>query len=97
MINTYPVETHWQVLARSTFKDELDSQERALTLSVLQNSSHAKDVTSRIDNWFESHRPLIKRWDTLMADLRSSTLIDSAMLSVAIRELADLSRVSLQD
>lgn len=98
LINTYPVETHWQVLARSTFKDELDSQERALTLSVLQYpASHAKDASTRIDQWMEAHHPLIERWQTLMADLRASTVIDSAMLSVAIKELADLSHVSLQD
>ena len=93
-INAYPVDNHWAVLARASFKSDLDMQQRALTLSVLKHPGKSKDVAQRIDAWFAQHQPLIERWQRVLADLRSGTVIDSAMLSVAIRELMDLAEIS---
>ncbi|MGB6976380.1 MAG: NAD-glutamate dehydrogenase [Gammaproteobacteria bacterium] len=97
MINAYPVDDHWSVLARASFKDDLDYQQRALITSVLKHKYKfkAKGVIGRINNWLEKHASAVERWRRILADLRSHTTIESAMLSVAGRELFDLAECSL--
>lgn len=97
IINAYPVESHWSVLARATYKDDFDHQQRALTISVLRHRTKSKSVTGRIDSWFEEHMPLIQRWNDAVAELRSSNIVDAAMLTVAIRELLDLAEISIHN
>lgn len=96
-INSYSVDDRWSVLARSTFKDELDAQQRALTISVLRHKNKEKTIETRINLWFADHKPLIERWQNILADLRSATVIDSSMLLVALRALTDLAEISIQD
>lgn len=93
-INAYPVDTHWTVLARSSFKAELDIQQREITISVLQSKVKGKDVNAIIDSWFEKHQHLLQRWQAVLTQLHSTTVIDAAMLTVAIRELSELAMVS---
>lgn len=96
-INSYPVDNRWSVLARSAFKDELDAQQRALTISVLQHKDKEKNVEVRINIWFEEHKPLIERWQSILTDLRSASAIDSSMLLVALHALSDLAEISIHD
>jgi glutamate dehydrogenase len=35
-ISALPVENNWQALAREAFRDDVDWQQRAITISVLQ-------------------------------------------------------------
>jgi glutamate dehydrogenase len=95
MMNAYPVDDHWSVLARASFKDDLDYQQRALIASVLKHSYKTADVTTRVDNWLEKHASAVERWHRVLADLRTHTTIESAMLTVVGRELFDLAQCSL--
>jgi glutamate dehydrogenase len=94
IINAYPVDSHWSVLARSAFKDELDMQHRALVVSVLRHKDKSKNVLVRINNWFKENEPLLRRWQEVVTQLRSSSGVDSAMLTVAVRELTELAELS---
>lgn len=94
-INAYPVDDRWSVLARSSFKDELDVEQRALTICALRwINEDTKNLNASIDQWLKQHQNLLTRWEMVLTQLRNATIIDSAMLTVAIRTLWELVAVS---
>ncbi|WP_286978384.1 NAD-glutamate dehydrogenase [Pseudomonas sp.] len=93
-ISSLPVENNWQALAREAFRDDLDTQQRAITVSVLQMTDGPVDIEERVGVWLEQHRRMVDRWKVMLAELRAATGTDYAMYSVANRELLDLAQSS---
>ncbi|MGG2396380.1 NAD-glutamate dehydrogenase [Pseudomonas sp. SH1-B] len=91
-ITNLPVENNWQALAREAFRDDLDWQQRAITVSVLQMVDGPQEIEARVALWLDQHQRLVDRWKTMLADLRSATGTDYAMYAVANRELMDLAQ-----
>jgi len=91
-ITNLPVENNWQALAREAFRDDLDWQQRAITVSVLQMTDAPADMEERTQVWIEQHRPMVDRWKAMLGELRAATGTDYAMYAVANRELMDLSQ-----
>ncbi|UVE16451.1 NAD-glutamate dehydrogenase [Pseudomonas sp. LS44] len=91
-ITSLPVESNWQALAREAFRDDLDWQQRAITVAVLQMPDAPVDMESRMQLWLQQHRPLVERWRAMLTELRASTSTDYAMYAVANRELMDLAQ-----
>jgi glutamate dehydrogenase len=91
-LTSHPMENQWDELARASYRDDLDSVQRRLGISVLKkrrNNTVAECVTS----WFEENQPLIERWQNLLADIKSSTSVGMVTFSVVLRELSDFSQV----
>ena len=82
-----PVENHWQAFARSAFREELDWQQRGLTLAVLNLTSGDSNPEIRLKGWIKESRELIQRWQTMVADFKSTNSHEFAKFSVALREL----------
>ena len=109
-INKLSVSTHWQMLARETLRDDMDLQQRTITISVLEmgrdqgmdllNQNPSLDdeqisaVDTLIDEWLARNERLVKRWQTMMEGLKSAESIEFAMYTVAMRELCDLAKSS---
>lgn len=91
-ITGLPVESNWQALAREAFRDDLDWQQRAITVSLLQMAEGPAEIEGRVAVWLEQHRPLVGRWKTMLGELRGATGTDYAMYAVANRELMDLAQ-----
>ncbi len=91
-ITSLPVENHWQALAREAFRDDLDWQQRAITISVLQMNEGPADIEERVAYWLDQHRVLVERWKAMLVELRAATTTDYAMYAVANRELMDLAQ-----
>ena len=89
-ISNLPVENNWQALAREAFRDDIDLQQRAITISVLQMADAPQDMDERVALWLEQHRVMVERWRAMLDDLRNATGTDYAMYAVANRELVDL-------
>jgi glutamate dehydrogenase len=89
-ISGLPVENNWQALAREAFRDDIDHQQRAITISVLQMKDAPEEVEARLALWLEQHEAMVKRWRAMLDDLRAATGTDYAMYAVANRELMDL-------
>jgi len=89
-ISNLPVENNWQALAREAFRDDIDLQQRAITISVLQMVDAPEDMDARVALWMEQHRVMVERWRAMLDDLRAATGTDYAMYAVANRELVDL-------
>ncbi|MGF6694700.1 glutamate dehydrogenase [Metapseudomonas resinovorans] len=91
-ITSLPVENNWQALAREAFRDDLDWQQRAITISVLQMNDGPADIEERVALWLDQHRALVERWKAMLVELRAATATDYAMYAVANRELMDLAQ-----
>jgi glutamate dehydrogenase len=87
--------SHWQALARESFREDLDWQQRALTTGVLRIAGKPDDVSVCVDGWMERHVTLIHRWKTMLAELKGVREPEYAMFSVALRELLDLAQATL--
>ena len=95
-LNQLPVANAWQALAREAFRDDLDGQQRAITVAVLQMAEGPKDIEERVAYWLDQHRPLVQRWLAMLAELRAASGTDYAMYTVASRELMDLAQSDKQ-
>ena len=86
-INGLGVDNHWQALARASFREELDWQQRSLASAVL-SACHEIDFCGNIlDAWLQRHEGLLARWHHMLADFKTSSTHEFAKFSVALREL----------
>ena len=90
-ITKQPVANHWQALARASFREELDWQQRAITIVALKADAESKDTDALLETWFEQSAQPLERWQHILADFRTSQTHEFAKFSVALRELMLLS------
>lgn len=83
-------EGHWNMLARLTLRDELDSVQRALTIAIMRNAGKEANTDKLIERWIDHNQRALERWDRLLELLHGSTAIDYTMFFIAIRELIGL-------
>jgi glutamate dehydrogenase len=95
-INLQPVDNHWQAFARASFREDLDWQQRSLTVAVLHMSNQSATAEERIINWIIENEPLLSRWQQMLADFRVSKRHEFAKFSVALRELLILVQSSVR-
>ena len=91
-LTALPVENNWQALAREAFRDDLDWQQRAITVSVLQMDGGPEELDARADAWLAQRQYQVERWRTMLAELRTTSVADYTMYAVASRELQDLAQ-----
>ena len=89
------VTNHWQSLARDSARDELNWQQRKLTMGLIGMAQDEVPIEQTMDEWLVRNHALIVRWQSMLADIRNAPQADLAMFSVANRELMDLAQVSL--
>jgi glutamate dehydrogenase len=90
-ITRQTVGNHWQALARASFREELDWQQRSLTAVILRVDSKSSDTGNMLDAWFEASAQPLERWNSILADFRIGQTHEFAKFSVALRELMLLS------
>ncbi|RHW77184.1 NAD-glutamate dehydrogenase [Colwellia sp. RSH04] len=92
-ITNQPVANHWQALARASFREELDWQQRSLTSVVLSCKCDAKvaDLETLLDEWIVTNKQPLDRWKHILSDFKVGQTHDFAKFSVALRELMLLS------
>lgn len=95
-VDALKVDSHWQALAREAYRDDLEWQQRALTISVLQMPDQTGAVFQRIERWCLRHDVLVSRWHTMLEEIKNS-VSDFPMHAVALRELMDLAQSSVHN
>lgn len=90
-ITKQPVSNHWQALARSSFREELDWQQRSISSVILRCEPKSKDVDAMLDSWFNNNEQPLERWYHILDDFRIGQTHEFAKFSVALRELMLLS------
>lgn len=85
------IETLWDTLARVILLDDLDIQQRHLTVLVLQCVLD-KQGNNRmcLEQWEADNQTFVSRWEQFLADLRSTGELKLMMFSVVIRELVSM-------
>ncbi|HLT14215.1 MAG TPA: NAD-glutamate dehydrogenase [Marinobacter sp.] len=87
--------SHWQALARESFREDLDWQQRALTTGVLKLANKPERVMESVENWQQKNQHMIERWNAMLAELKGVREPEYAMYSVALRELLDLAQSTM--
>ncbi|TRY30081.1 NAD-glutamate dehydrogenase [Aliiglaciecola sp. M165] len=90
-INNQTVTNHWQALARASYREELDWQQRSLTTVLLVAAPKINDAEEILSNWMENNTILLDRWYHMMSEFKTSSTHEFAKFSVALRELMLLS------
>ncbi len=88
------VETFWQAMARETYMDDLESQLRSLTLSLVKFCTERQDIERVVGAWQQQQGSLIARWKLMVNELQAASGTDFAVFSVALRELLDLAQAT---
>ncbi len=82
-----PAETPWQKSALNSLVDDLFNYQSTLASRVIAETNGAPNP---VDTWLASRPRVVERVDQTMNDLRSSSSVDLAMLTVASRQLRAL-------
>ncbi|MBU3016944.1 NAD-glutamate dehydrogenase [Paraglaciecola agarilytica] len=90
-INNQTVSNHWQALARASYREELDWQQRALAIVLLTGAPECDDAQVILGTWMEHNQALLERWYSMMSEFKTSSTHEFAKFSVALRELMLLS------
>ncbi|MES2218541.1 MAG: NAD-glutamate dehydrogenase [Pseudomonadota bacterium] len=90
-LTSHPMENQWDELARASYRDDLDSVQRKLSINVLKKRRN-NSVDECVVGWLEENQQLIERWHNLLADIKSSTSVGMVTFSVVLRELFDFAQ-----
>ncbi|MBU2204846.1 MAG: NAD-glutamate dehydrogenase, partial [Gammaproteobacteria bacterium] len=90
-ITAQPVANHWQALARASYREELDWQQRALSAVVVRSCGKVCAADEVINSWINAHDALLERWRLMLAEFKTTKSHEFAKFSVALRELMLLS------
>jgi len=93
-INALPTSSHWEAMARESFRDDLDWQQRSLTVGILAGNDNQTELSDAIAHWEEEQAVLVGRWQRMLNELKSADNMEFAMIAVALRELLDLAQAS---
>ncbi|HVE49780.1 MAG TPA: NAD-glutamate dehydrogenase [Casimicrobiaceae bacterium] len=86
---------HWQTLAKGALSDDLADLQRVLTKEVVVGAAKADgSPPARIERWETANKTARERVGRVVTEVRNHPAADLAMLSVALRELRNLSGAS---
>lgn len=92
-VKRHPVTTHWDALARAAIRDDLDRQQRVITIAIMLMPSDVDEVDAKIEAWLARHDIFVDRWRHMISDLKALKNKDFTMFSVALRELMELAHI----
>ena len=95
-LNANALEDYWDSIARASLRDDLDVQQRIITISILQQNKDIKNPEKRMAAWMTHYEPLLTRWLVILANMRGATNLTFIMFYVAVRELYDLTKLIVQ-
>jgi glutamate dehydrogenase len=74
----------------AALRDELFATQRAFTLAILRDTPKDSDAQSRVNAWRDARKAALLRWEQLLGELRATTTLDFAMVTVAARQLGSM-------
>ncbi len=88
------VDNEWQAMARDTYLEDLEWQQRSLAVGALRYMCADGEVEACLRQWEARQEPLLQRWREMLAELHATDTPDFTMFAVANRELLDLAQSS---
>ncbi len=83
-------DTPWQKAAVALIIDDLFTYQSVLASRVMIAINGSRDGADPVETWLAQRARVVERLDQTMTDLRSSSVVDLAMLTVATRQLRAL-------
>jgi glutamate dehydrogenase len=93
-IEALPRDNRWRTLARSALRDDVYSQQAALTAEILRSVPEDLPALERINAWVDTNPGPVERTLQVLSDINSSGIFDLSTLSVALREIRNLTTSS---
>jgi len=87
---TLPTSRAWDRQAVAALRDELFATQRAFTLAILRDTPKELDAAARVNAWRDARKGALLRWEQLLGELRATTTLDFAMVTVAARQLGGM-------
>ena len=88
------VDNEWQALARDTYLEDLEWQQRTLTVGALRHLCEGETLLTCLQSWEKQEASLLARWQDMLGELHATETPDFGMFAVANRELLDLAQSS---
>ncbi len=92
-IEKLAVEGQWHANARAALRDELYQHHRTLVLRLLQKNGK-QSVKQLLEAWLNQYAQEVDYLEHMLGDMKASSHVDYAMISVAIRGVSHLIRAS---
>jgi glutamate dehydrogenase len=89
-----PRDTRWDAMARAALRDDVYTEQAALTAEVLLAGADKSSPRERVETWLSRNEAAVDRCLHVVADMRAAGPPDLARLSVAVREVRDLINVA---
>lgn len=86
------VSSHWHTLAKSELRIDLHYQQRHLCAEVISGSDESSSAKQRVAQWSGNNAVAVDKYHELINDMKASSAIDFAMLSLAVNEVHKLLR-----
>ena len=93
-ISDIKIENYWQAMARESYMDDLETQLRALAGRLVPQVSDPDSVEQVVQAWGEQNAVSLRRWKSIVAELKAGSQMDFAIISVALRELREVNSVT---
>jgi glutamate dehydrogenase len=90
------VENEWQAMARDTYLEDLEWQQRTLAVGALRYMPEDGNLLNCVQRWEGEEQVLLTRWQEMLSQLHANESPDFAMFAVANRELLDLAQSSVR-
>ncbi len=87
---TLPSRRAWDRQAVAALRDELFATQRDFTLAILRETPSDADAPAQVKAWSEARKGALARWEQLLAELRGTSNLDFAMVTVAARQLKSM-------
>ncbi|MEP0203037.1 MAG: NAD-glutamate dehydrogenase [Halioglobus sp.] len=91
------VDNEWQAMARDTYLEDLEWQQRTLAVGALRYVGEDRNLVKCLQTWEREEKTLLERWREMLTELHGTTAPDFAMFAVANRELLDLAQSSVRE
>lgn len=89
-ITALPEDNHWSRLARAALREDLYRLHRTLTREALLSGSASSDADALFTAWHRANQVNVDRYAQRLAEFKSVSNSDLAMLSVAVNEARKL-------
>ncbi|CAA0098921.1 NAD-specific glutamate dehydrogenase [Halioglobus japonicus] len=86
------IDTEWQAMARDSYLEDLEWQQRTLATGALRYLEEDGNLLHCLQHWEAQEERLLSRWRQMLTELQAASAPDFAMLAVANRELLDLAQ-----
>ena len=85
-----PRDSRWESMARAALRDDVYTEQAALTAAVLRTRAGDGPARELVETWLSENQGAIERSLHVLADIRAGGTFDLARLSVAVREIRNL-------